>query len=175
MFGIPVSKFNPEWYRVELHYEAWEAYQEVVITGFGVLSNTLLFSVFVTVSYFVNKYSKFPHIFYKMICWYGIATLIDFLLIFLVDCILQKFERGDMFKLYYYYDRRDANGLPGFAITVFIYAVLLFINCSILYYYLIFVHMGGRVIDIYLRLSGNVNHFFLPHDDEVSLNYLKWI
>lgn len=35
--------------------------------------------------------------------------------------------------------------------------------------------MGGRVIDIYHRLSGNVNHFFLPHDDEISLNYLKWV
>lgn len=44
-----------------------------------------------------------------------------------------------------------------------------------MYYYLIFVHMGGRVIDIYHRLSGNVNHFFLPHDDEISLNYLKWV
>lgn len=35
--------------------------------------------------------------------------------------------------------------------------------------------MGGRVIDIYHRLSGNVNHFFLPHDEEISLSYLKWV
>jgi len=35
--------------------------------------------------------------------------------------------------------------------------------------------MGGRVIDIYQRLSGNVQHFFLPHDNEVSLNYLRWV
>ena len=175
LFGIPVSKFNPEWYRVDLHYEAWEIYHEVFVISFGVLLNTLLFAIFVTVSYFVNKYSQFPHIFYKMICWYGIATTVDFFLIFIVDCIAQEFDRGDMFKMYYYYDRKDANGWPGFAITIFIYVVLLFINCSLLYYYLIFVHMGGRVIDIYLRLSGNVNHFFLPHDDEVSLNYLKWV
>jgi hypothetical protein len=85
MFGIPVSKFNPQWHRVDLHYEAWEAYHEVVVISFGVLMNTLLFGIFITVSYFVNKYSRFPHIFYKMICWYGIATAIDFLLIFIVD------------------------------------------------------------------------------------------
>jgi hypothetical protein len=80
-----------------------------------------------------------------------------------------------MFKLYYYYNRRDANGLPGLIMTFFIYAVLLFANLSLMYYYLIFIHMGGRVIDIYHRLSGNVNHFFLPHDDEISLTYLKWV
>lgn len=80
-----------------------------------------------------------------------------------------------MFKLYYYYNKRDGNGWPGLALTILFYSVLLFINASLLYYYLIFVHMGGRVIDIYHRLSGNVNHFFLPHDDEISLSYLKWV
>ena len=80
-----------------------------------------------------------------------------------------------MFKLYYYYNKRDGYGYPGVAMTIFWYAVLLFVNLSLLYYYLIFVHMGGRVIDIYHRLSGNVNHFFLPHDEEISLNYLKWV
>lgn len=175
IWSIPVSKFNPEWYTVELYYEAWEAYQEIFVICFGVLMNTLLFSIFLLTAYFVNKYTQFPHIFYKMICWYGIATLIDFILIFIVDCIQQNWNRGDMFKLYYYYNKRDGNGYPGMALTVLFYSVLLFINGSLLYYYLIFVHMGGRVIDIYHRLSGNVNHFFLPHDDEISLSYLKWV
>jgi hypothetical protein len=100
---------------------------------------------------------------------------VDFLLIFIVDCIEQNWKRGDAFKLYEYYKARDANGWPGMALTIFIYIVLLFLNLSLMYYYLIFIHMGGRVIDIYHRLSGNVNHFFLPHDDEISLTYLKWV
>lgn len=175
MIGIGVSKFNPEWYKVELHYEAWESWHEVIIIILGVLLNTLFFLILTIVSYFVNKYTQFPHIFYKMICWFGIATAVDFILIFLVDCIEQNWGRADMFKLYYYYNRRDSNGWPGLIMTFFIYGVLLFINLSLLYYYLIFVHMGGRVIDIYHRLSGNVNHFFLPHDDEISLTYLKWV
>jgi hypothetical protein len=74
MIGIGVSKFNPQWYKVELHYEAWEAWHEAIIIMLGVLLNTLLFSILILVSYFVNKYTQFPHIFYKMICWFGIAT-----------------------------------------------------------------------------------------------------
>jgi len=175
IIGIKVSKFNPEWYKVELHYESWESWHEAIIIILGVLLNTFFFSLMIISAYFVNKYTQFPHIFYKMMCWFGIATTIDFLLILAVDCIEQNWTRGDMFKLYQYYNRRDANGYPGLAITIFIYVVLTFINLSLMYYYLIFIHMGGRVIDIYLRLSGNVNHFFLPHDDEISLTYLKWV
>ena len=175
MIDIPVSKFNPTWYKVTLHYEAWESWHEAIVIMLGVLLNTLFFSLFIIMSYIVNKYTQFPHIFYKMMCWFGIATCVDFLVIFIVDCIDQEWDRGDMFKLYYYYDRRDGNGWPGLTITILIYVVLLFVNLSLMYYYLIFIHMGGRVIDIYHRLSGNVNHFFLPHDDEISLTYLKWV
>ena len=110
-----------------------------------------------------------------MICWYGIATAIDFILILIVDCAMQNWKRGDAFKMYDYFDRTSGNGPPGIILTIFTYIILTFLNLLVLYYYLIFVHMGGRVIDIYQRLSGNVQHFFLPHDNEVSLNYLKWV
>ena len=175
IIGLGVSKFNPQWYKVEIHYEAYQAWHEAIVIVFGVLFNTFFFIFFMTTSYFANKYTQFPHIFYKMMCWFGIGTTLDFLLIFIVDSIEQNWDRGDMFKLYYYYNKIDGNGWPGLIITVFIYILLTFINLSLLYYYLIFIHMGGRVIDIYQRLSGNVNHFFLPHDDEISLTYLKWV
>jgi hypothetical protein len=77
--------------------------------------------------------------------------------------------------MYDYFDRTNGYGTPGIILTIFAYIVLTFINLTLMYYYLIFIHMGGRVIDIYQRLSGNVQHFFLPHDSEVSLNYLKWV
>ncbi len=35
--------------------------------------------------------------------------------------------------------------------------------------------MNGWVIDLYYRLSGDINAFFVPRDDELSLNYLKWV
>ena len=176
MMGIPISVFNPTWYTVRLHYEASEVIEEMVVISFGVLFNTLLFGIFTLCAYLVKRYiGELPHIFYKMICWYGIGTAIDFILILIIDCITQNWTRGDCFKMYAYFNRTNGNGPPGIILTIFVYVILTFVNLTVLYYYLIFVHMGGRVIDIYQRLSGNVQHFFLPHDNEVSLNYLKWV
>ena len=40
---------------------------------------------------------------------------------------------------------------------------------------MIFVHMNGRILDLYKRLSGSIKAFFIPYDNEVSINYLKWV
>jgi len=86
MLQIRISIFDPRWYTVRMYYEAHEAVHEMVIISFGVLFNTLLFSIFVLTAYLVNKYlGQLPHIFYKMISWYGIATAVDFLIILIVD------------------------------------------------------------------------------------------
>jgi uncharacterized membrane protein YhdT len=176
MLGIPVEAFNPKWYTVDLEYEAWTVSQEAFIITMGVFANTILFSLFVLVAWLMTTYwVELPYTFYKMICWFGIATILDFILIGVVDVIDGKWKKGDAFKIFEYYNARDSHGYPGIAITAFIYLVLLFLNLIVFYYYLIFVHMAGRVIDVYKRLSGNVNHFFMPHDGEVSYNYLKWV
>ncbi len=31
------------------------------------------------------------------------------------------------------------------------------------------------MIDLYIRLNGDINAFFVPKDEEVSRNYLKWV
>jgi len=46
------------------------------------------------------------------------------------------------------------------------------INAFIFYNYMIFVHMNGRILDLYMRLSGTMKSFFMPHDNEVSLKYV---
>lgn len=33
--------------------------------------------------------------------------------------------------------------------------------------------MDGRLSDIYMRITGKMNKFFLPLDSEVSFNYLR--
>ena len=80
-----------------------------------------------------------------------------------------------MFKLYNYYMNRDNSGIVGIVLQVLIYVFLFALNLMLFYIYLIFIHMNGRVIDLYIRLSGDVKDFFLPKDEEVSLNYLKWV
>ena len=80
-----------------------------------------------------------------------------------------------MFKLYNYYEKRDGAGSVGLILQLFFYIFLTAWNGLIFYFYLIFVHMNGRVIDLYIRLNGDINAFFLPKDEEISLNYLKWV
>lgn len=65
--------------------------------------------------------------------------------------------------------------MVGIYLTVFIIFALCIFNGFIFYNYMIFVHMNGRILDLYQRLSGSIKSFFIPHDNEVSLKYLKWV
>lgn len=40
---------------------------------------------------------------------------------------------------------------------------------------MVFKYMDGRILDLFRRLSGEYNQFFLPQDNEVSLKYLQWV
>ena len=35
--------------------------------------------------------------------------------------------------------------------------------------------MNGRLVDVYTRITGPNNIFFVPYDSEVSEKYLKWV
>lgn len=93
----------------------------------------------------------------------------------IVDLSDQDWSNGDLFKMYQFYLKRDNSGIVGIILTIFIYLFLLFLNISLFYFYLVFIHMNGWVIDLYYRLSGDINSFFVPKDEEVPLNYLKWV
>jgi len=47
-------------------------------------------------------------------------------------------------------------------ITAFIYLALLILDCFIYYMYLLFLHYDGRLIDIFTRVTGKKNEFFVP-------------
>ena len=83
-------------------------------------------------------------------------TLFDPALVAIVDLALRDFDNGDMFKLYNFYLTREGTGTVGIVLQIFIYAILISLNMILFYFYLVFVHMNGRVIDLYYRLSGDV-------------------
>ena len=80
-----------------------------------------------------------------------------------------------MFKLYKYYQKTDNSGLVGYAITFVIFLCLLVLNTFIFYNYIVFVHMDGRLSDIYVRIAGILKKLIIPYDNEVSFNYLRYI
>ncbi len=162
------------WYKIKIDYSFWYVGQEVAVVAFGTLANTLVFLLFVLICHISQKYIYcFPVSFCKFIAWYGLATVFDFFLIAVIDFATQDWK-GDLFKLYLFYGQADANsGFVGFFLTFIIHLGLLIVNLFIFYNYIVFIHMDGRLSDIYMRITGKMSKFFLPLDSEVSFNYLR--
>lgn len=74
-----------------------------------------------------------------------------------------------------YYDKVDGNGIIGAFVIMLIYFGVFILNAFIFYNYLVFIHMNGRLLDIYVRLSGTLKNLFIPHDNEVSYVYFNWV
>lgn len=73
-----------------------------------------------------------------------------------------------------YYSRSKSLWV-GILIIIVLYIAILLFNCFIFYNYLVFLHMEGRIIDVYTRVTAESSHFFIPYDNEVSARYLKWV
>lgn len=161
--NAPVIAIVLHWYKINIEYSYWFIGQEVAVIAFGTLSNTFVFLLLVWICHLSQKYIYcFPISFCKVIAWYGLATVFDFFLIAVIDFASQDWE-GDLFKLYNYYSKGDGgSGFVGFFLTFVIHIGLLIVNLFIFYNYIVFIHMDGRLSDIYMRISGKMSNFFIP-------------
>jgi hypothetical protein len=154
---VPVTQFETHWYKIYVTYAEWTFMQIFATLAAGCLFNTMVFSIFILIAYISKKRMKcFPRIFYKVICWFGCLTLLDFGLIFFCDFVSASWEQGDAFALYNFYMKRDGTGIVGIYLTFFLYFGITVINIFIFYNYMIFIHMNGRILDLYKRLNGKL-------------------
>ena len=121
---------------------------------------------------------RFPEMMFRFIqCW-GLVTIID-PLVTLVEAGIWGAVYGyweiDPFRLYNYFETAEGNGVVGILLTVFLYAGMMGFCGFVFYNYFLFIHMNGRLLDIYMRLNGPESRFFIPHDGEVSKRYLEWV
>eukprot|EP00347_Sterkiella_histriomuscorum_P020652 403336985 len=171
--NAPVMSLDLSWYKIKINYAFWNIGQEVAVITVGVVSNTLILAMLILICYLSQKYIYcFPRSFCRFIAWFGIATVFDFFLIAVIDFAVQDWK-GDLFKLYIYYSKSNSSGFVGYFLTFIIQLGLLIINLFIFYNYVVFVHLDGRLADIWSRISGKVKNFYIPHDNEVSFNYLR--
>ncbi|KAG7488614.1 hypothetical protein MATL_G00036700 [Megalops atlanticus] len=82
---------------------------------------------------------------------------------------------ADAAKLYWHFRRTEYSGVPGVLITLFLYTVLFLCSLTILYIYFLRLHNNGRMLDIFQRLHGKEDTFFIPYDLEVSNQELSYI
>ncbi len=63
----------------------------------------------------------------------------------------------------------------GLFITFFVYFGIFVLNGFIFYSYIVFLHMEGRMIDLYTRVVAGKSHFFTPFDNEISARALRQV
>lgn len=170
---IPVTGVTWEWYRLNIAYHYWNARQEMLAVMAGPIGVTLFFILLIIITWLSNRYiGSFPKFFSKLIVWWGLSAIGDPFLVAVIDISL-RISKGDIYKLYNYYDETDGAGFAGIVIILIIYTFIFMLNLLIFYNYVIFHHNDGRLQDIYVRqFSGK--GFFIPDDNEISLKHLLY-
>uniref|UniRef100_K3X3D8 Uncharacterized protein n=1 Tax=Globisporangium ultimum (strain ATCC 200006 / CBS 805.95 / DAOM BR144) TaxID=431595 RepID=K3X3D8_GLOUD len=195
---IPVYDFRPEWSTCLVKY-TWRTistHTEIGVIVFGSLGNIFLFG-FLALAGAVGQafVGELPHFGSNFIVCVGIATILDPYLVLVVDVLKHHYScaalnnecleslasskckcvNGDAFKLYVRFLAQEGSGLVGIALTLIIYAALTCVSLVCVYAYLLHVHMNGRMLDVYRRVHGHEDTFFVPHDSEIGLQDLKAI
>ena len=196
--GIPLYSFKTYMWTITIKYTSSNITDlvEVGVVAIGQLTNIAIllcfssFSVALTVAL-----GRFPVALSKFVFYFGIVTMLDPALIFIVDLCLQNFDCanrspacvidytssrcqctiGDSFKLWYRMSALQASGITGVFYTAVIYVLTTLLAAIILYHYVLYVHMDARMLDIHKRINASVDHFFVPEDNEISLEELNYI
>ncbi|CAD5113719.1 DgyrCDS2883 [Dimorphilus gyrociliatus] len=182
---IPINKFDFLPYTVNLNYQntLLQIREEVALVLLGPLTNIILFVILVVVSWGCQRIlGMFPDIGSKFTIAMGLQACLDPFLIAIVDSALRRWRKlggdtpiADYAKLYWTFQRIEGSGLAGIFITVLLYAFTCFAAGAIVYMYFLRLHNNGRMLDIYWRLHGEEDVFFIPYDLEISNHELSYL
>ena len=171
---VPITQVDIKVHTVELTYGFWNVYQEVISVSAGVVGTTISFVFLIFLTWIGHKcVDYFPKTFSKFVVWFGFGTLGDGVLCAIVDTATRHSD-GDFYKLANYYDNAENSPIAGYIVICMIYLFFIVFNLLIFYNYMVFLHLNGRMQDIYIRLLGDPKVFFCPHDNEMSLRHLLW-
>jgi len=67
------------------------------------------------------------------------------------------------------------SGVTGAFYTFVIYVFTTMLAMAVLYQYILHAHMDGRMLDLHKRIHGSVDQFFIPDDNEISLEELEYM
>lgn len=82
----PVTSVSFTYYKVYMEYGIWSVYQEMIVTAAGPVGNALMFLFLISLCWISQKWVYcFPVIGCKLIAWYGLLTIMDFMFICVID------------------------------------------------------------------------------------------
>lgn len=192
---VPVYTFSPTGYNILLKYVpgVLPFEFELGVVVMGPISNAIALGMFIFAAWLCLLLVRhIPEMYSRFVAFYGVATCLDPLLIFLVDAAAGFYfcqeqtacandisstacvcHEGDAWKLYNRFLADEGSGVAGVILTVFLYLVLFMVAAFFTYLFLLNMHMDGRMLDVYRRLNAHESAFLVPHDMEVSLAELK--
>ena len=157
----------------------------VTVTAFNLMCDSLFkivtfqtfFALFlISLPYFFFQFAKFlPDVCSKFIACYGIATILDPVLLFIVDIAYHNYNcssyysscmtdytsnkclcfNGDFIKLFNRTINEEGSGVTGVILVVIIYVISIIVSTLLLYEYLVYVHKDARILDLWRRVKGN--------------------
>lgn len=153
--------------------------QEIILLFIGTIFQCFWFAFFCAWAWASLKWiGRYPELAFRLMQTWGVVMVLDPIITIgeaLIWGFVYDYWGIDPFRLYNYFERAEGNGVVGVLLTIFLYAGLMGLCAFVVYNYFIFLHMNGRLLDMYMRLNASENTFFIPHDGEVSKRYLEWV
>lgn len=187
---VPLSNFKLDALTVTFKYVSASVptSTEVGIVAIGPIANIAVFLFFVILAQLFYKLAGFlPESCSKFVASYGVVTVLDPLLILIVDLCYHNYNcsvirgcemtyaspscncfYGDFVKLWERTARDEGSGISGAFITLILYVGTMSLSCVILYMYLVHVHKDSRILDIWRRIHAHAEEFFIPDDFEIN-------
>eukprot|EP00286_Rhodomonas_abbreviata_P020038 CAMPEP_0181295428 /NCGR_PEP_ID=MMETSP1101-20121128/4147_1 /TAXON_ID=46948 /ORGANISM="Rhodomonas abbreviata, Strain Caron Lab Isolate" /LENGTH=372 /DNA_ID=CAMNT_0023400189 /DNA_START=103 /DNA_END=1221 /DNA_ORIENTATION=- len=162
--------------------EAISVSSEVGVVCIGPIANLCMYILIVCLGSIFHRLVGFvPEVVAKFFAAYGFASILDPLLVLLIDLIYHNYNctatsdackedytssactcfNGDFSKLWYRMLVEEGSGLTGLFITLLLYMGTGIVGCLCLYQYLIYVHRDGRILDQWRRINGTDDEFFM--------------
>ncbi|KAL0237414.1 hypothetical protein PCE1_000811 [Barthelona sp. PCE] len=103
----------------------------------------------------------------------GMYTILDPFIQFITDAIFSNHKYYEVLYLYNWFDFRENSGVFGILMTTLIYFLYIILAVMCLYYYLLFIHTGGRTGDTFQRMTDTFGFYYSPDDHEITLRELR--
>lgn len=189
--SVPLFGFEMQVYMIEFKYvfTSMTTGVEIGVVMMGPLSCIAVLGFLCLVgSTILASIGHMPDWLSKFSAAFAVGAILDPLLVLAIDVLASNYKctthseacaadytdsschcvEGDAFKLWTRLEDEDSGGVMGLLYTAIIYAGLMIIATAGAYGYFIWVHMNGRMLDVYMRVHSPEESFFVPHDFEVT-------
>lgn len=177
---IPITEENWYAWHIDLRFEfttarfyPFNSALAALVPNLIVIAVFLLFGI--TFFALIRIFDRLPYPATRLVFWLGIGALLDAPLTLLFESAHGNFESGEPFLLYRQFMQEERSGIHGALLITIMYITIALPQAYFMYLYATYVHLNGRAVDIYQRITYPEMSFFVPTDIEISSNEMKEI